>query len=129
MTIEKQQLRSGPYKNIYAQAIKVDNILYLSGQVGVDQQGKAGADIVEQTRLAYENIAAVLSEFGASMDNIVDETMYVTDMNNTMTQAKAVFAERAKAYGGEPAVCQTLIGVTELVLPDLQLEIKCVAHL
>lgn len=129
MTIEKQQLRSGPYKDIYAQAIKVDNILYLSGQVGVDRQGKVGSDMAEQTRLAYENIAAVLSEFGASMDNIVDETMYVTDMSNTMSQAKAIFAERARAYGGEAAACQTLIGVSALVLPELQLEIKCVAHL
>ncbi len=80
MSIEKQIFRSGPYKDIFAQGVKVGNVLYLSGQVGVDASGKPGADITEQTKLAYANIRNVLAEFGATMANIVDETMFVTDM-------------------------------------------------
>ncbi len=129
MSIDKKTLRSGPYKDIYAQAVKVDNILYLAGQVGVDRSGNPGADITEQVKLAYENIAQIMSEFGATMDNIVDETMFVTDMKETMEAAKTVFAERAKAYGGTPEVSQTLLQVSALVLPALKVEIKCVAHL
>lgn len=129
MSINKKTLRSGPYKDIYAQAVKVDNVLYLAGQVGVDKAGKPGADITEQVKLTYENIAQIMSEYGASMDNIVDETMYVTNIEETMGAAKTVFAERAKAYGGSPEVCQTLLQVSALVLPALKVEIKCVAHL
>ncbi|MCL6416644.1 RidA family protein [Aestuariirhabdus sp. Z084] len=129
MSIEKQSVRSGPYKNIFAQAVKVDNVLYLSGQVGIDDSGVAGADVIEQTRLAYVNIQKVLSEFGASLDNIVDETLFVTDINEVMTNAEPMFEARALAYGGVPEVCQTLVQVSALVMPTLKLEIKCVAHL
>lgn len=129
MTIEKQTVRSGPYKDIFAQAVKVDNVLYLSGQVGIDKSGAPGADITEQTRLTYANIRKVLAEFGATMDNIVDETMFVTNMEETMANAETVFAARAEAYGGVPQVCQTLVQVSALVLPQLKLEVKCIAHL
>ena len=129
MTIEKQVFRSGPYKDLFAQGVKVGNILYLAGQVGVDSAGKPGADIVEQTKFAYENIKKVLAEFDASMTNIVDETMFVTDIAETMSNAETIFAVRQEAYEEIPEVCQTLIQVSALVLPELKLEIKCVAHL
>jgi len=38
------------------------------------------------------------------------------------------FAARAEAYGGNPQVAQSLIGVSELAAPDLMIEIKVVAH-
>jgi enamine deaminase RidA (YjgF/YER057c/UK114 family) len=129
MSIDKQTFRSGPYKRIFAQGVKVGNILYLSGQVGIDDAGVPGADIIEQTKFAYSNIRKVLSEFGATMDNIVDETMFVTDIGEIMSNAEPIFEARAKAYGGIPEVCQTLVQVSALVLPKLKLEIKCIAHL
>ena len=129
MSIEKQTFRTGPYKDIFAQGVKVGNILYLAGQVGVDHAGNPGADITEQTKLAYANISRVLSEFGATMANIVDETMFVTDMGEAMSNADSVFSARLEAYGEIPEVSQTLIGVSALVLPQLKLEIKCIAHL
>ncbi len=129
MSIEKQTYRSGPFKEVFAQGVRVGNILYLAGQVGVDGKGNPGLDITEQTELAYENIRKVLEKFDATMDNIVDETMFVTDMTEVMSNSDAVFGARAKAYGGTPEVCQTLLQVSGLVLPALKLEIKCVAHL
>ncbi len=129
MTIEKQTYRSGPFKDIFAQGVKVGNVLHLSGQVGIDASGTAGADIATQTKLAYENIRHVLLKFGATMNNIVDETMFVTDMTELMANADDVFGARAEFYGGVPDVCQTLVQVSALVLPELKLEIKCVAHL
>lgn len=42
---------------------------------------------------------------------------------------RAFFGARAKAYGGNPQVSQSLIGVNELVMPELLMEIKVVAHL
>lgn len=129
MSVEKQTYRSGPFKQVFAQGVKVGNVLYLAGQVGVDASGVAGADMTTQITLAYENIRRVLSKFDASLDNIVDETVFVTDMSELMASSDAVFAARAKAYGGIPEVCQTLVQVSALVLPELKLEIKCVAHL
>jgi hypothetical protein len=46
-----------------------------------------------------------------------------------MTNVETIFAARESAYGEQPEVSQTLIGVTALVDPRLKIEIKCVAHL
>ena len=129
MTLEKQTFRSGPFKKFMAQGVRVGNALYLSGQVGMDAAGKPGADITEQTKLAYQNIKDVLAEFGATMDNVVDETFFVTDMSEAMGNAESVFGARAEAYGGLPEVSQTMIEISGLVMPELKLEIKCIAHL
>ena len=97
--------------------------------MGIDSKGVPGKDIVEQTRLAYENIQAVLKQFGASMDHIVDEMMCVTDMAGIHANLEAVFGAREEAYGKPPEVAQTLVEVSALVLPELKIEIKCVARL
>ena len=129
MTTSKQVFRSGPYADLIAQGIKVDNILYLSGQVGMDQSGNTPESMAEQVTLAYANIRAVLAEFGADFDNIVDETFLVTSVEETHENLEAIYTARAEAYGGIPEVTQTLIGVAGLLLPELKLEIKCIAHL
>lgn len=129
MSINKETYRSGIYKNVFAQAVKVGEILHISGQVGMDAKGKLGADLTEQTKIAYENIQQVLSEFGADLNNVVDETMFVTDMGEFMKASESVLGARAEAYGGIPEVCQTLVQVSALVMPELKIEIKCVAQL
>jgi enamine deaminase RidA (YjgF/YER057c/UK114 family) len=129
MTLTKQVFRSGPYADLIAQGVKVGNILYLSGQVGMDEAGNIPTTMAEQTVLAYANIRAVLAEFGAGLDNIVDETFLVTSVEETHENLKAIYGARAEAYGTTPEVTQTLIGVAGLVLPKLKLEIKCIAHL
>lgn len=129
MTIKKQSYRSGPFQDFIAQAVRVGNQLFLSGQVGMDENGKVGEGAVEQTHLAYENIKHVLAQFNASLDNVVDETMFVTDIDQIMANAEDIYGVRAQAYGGTPEVCQTLLEVSKLVLPELMLEIKCVALL
>lgn len=129
MTISKQTFRSGPYQDLIANGVKVGNVLYLSGQVGIDAAGVPADSIAEQARLAYVNIQEVLSEFGATMDNIVDETVFVTDMNEIMSNVESVYGMRAEAYGGLPEVCQTLVQVVALAMPELKIEIKCIAHL
>jgi enamine deaminase RidA (YjgF/YER057c/UK114 family) len=70
-----------------------------------------------------------LAEFGATMDNVVEETVFVTDMPSVMAQVQEVFGARAAAYGGRPDVTQTLVGVSALVDPAFKIEIKCTAHL
>ncbi len=129
MSIDKKTYRSGPYKNIFAQGVQINNVIYLAGQVGVNEAGNPGAEVTEQAKLAYSNIRKVLSEFDATMDNIVDETWFVTDVNEIMANAETIFGSRAEAYGGLPEVSQTLVQVAALILPELKIEIKCIAHL
>ena len=126
--MQKQVCRSGPYAELIAQAVQVGDIIYLSGQVGVDERGSAPDDIVAQTVLAYQNVKAVLAEFGATLDNVVEETVFVTDMAESMSQVQEIFAARAPAYGQRPEVAQTLVGVSALVDPAFKIEIKCTAH-
>ena len=129
MPINKKLFRSGPYKDLFSQGVQVGNVLYLSGQVGVDDKGNAGEDLTAQTALAYAGIKAVLAEFGGNMQNIVDETFFVTNMAEFMGSVDSVYTARAEAYGGMPEVCQTVVQVVALVQPKLKIEIKCVAHL
>lgn len=129
MSIKKKSFRSGPYSDFIAQGVQVGNILYLSGQVGMDDKGHPGEDLLAQTKMAYENLKRVLAQFGATLDNVVDETYFVTNVEELMTNADAVYSARQEAYGGVPEVAQTVIQTPALVDPRLMLEIKCIAHL
>ena len=112
----------------YSQAVKVGNTVYLSGQVSHDDKGSivGVGDMAAQMRQAYRNIEKVLAQYGATIDNIVDEVLFVTDMD-------AAFAARVackqEVFGGEPVVASTIIGIQRLAFPELMIEIKCVAQL
>jgi enamine deaminase RidA (YjgF/YER057c/UK114 family) len=97
----------------------------LDGEGNVVGAGDIGA----QVRQTYANVEEVLSEFGASMDHIADEMWFVTDLAVVMGNIEALFGIRAEAYGGNPDVTQTLVQVAGLVMPELLIEIKCIAHL
>ena len=64
----------------YAQSVKVGDTIYISGQVGHDETGKivGRGDMEAQMRQTYINIQKVLTQYGATMDNIVDEILLVT---------------------------------------------------
>ncbi len=131
MAIKKQVVRFGPFQDFIANGIKVDNVIYLSGQVSTDNEGNiiGEGDLAAQVRQAYANVKDVLSHFNVTMDNIVDEMWLVTDMSETMTNVEELFGIRAEAYGKNPEVSQTTVQVAGLVMPELMIEIKCVARL
>jgi 2-iminobutanoate/2-iminopropanoate deaminase len=131
LAIEKQVARFGPFKEYIADGVKVGNLLTLSGQVSVDDEANVvgAGDISLQVRHTYTHVQSVLAKFDATMDNIVDEMWLVTDMEVVMDNIDALFQMRAQAYGSTPEVSQTLIQVAGLVMPELMIEIKCIAHL
>ena len=129
MTIEKKTYRSGPFQDFFAQGTQVGNVLYLSGQVGIDQNGNTLTSIADQTKVAYTNMQDILLQFGVDMSNIVDETYFVTDMDELFGNIEDVYGAREAAYGGTPEVSQTVVQVVALVQPELKIEIKCIAHL
>ena len=127
MTIDKKLLRNGPYADLFSQGVQVGNTLHMAGQVGTNAEGKAPDSLVDQMKNAYQHVESVLKEFNCTMDNVVEETWFVTDMHECMTQVQELFAARQAIYGKPPEVAQTLVKVVALVDPSFKIEIKCVA--
>jgi len=68
----------------YSQGIQVGKTVYLSGQIAIDPKTKqiaADASIEDQTRLALDNLKAVLVAAGLTMDHIVATTVYLKDVS------------------------------------------------
>ena len=126
--MEKKLLREGPYADFFSQGVQVGNVLTMAGQIAVDDNGNTPDDLKSQMIVCYENILKILDHFGGTLENVVDETWFVTDIDECMENVSEIFAEREKIYGRKPEVSQTLIGVSALVQPNLKIEIKCIAH-
>jgi enamine deaminase RidA (YjgF/YER057c/UK114 family) len=124
----------------YAQAVKVDDTIYVSGQLSHDDQGNmvGAAPLDADGRIAdhgnmevqmaqsYANIQAVLRNYGATMDNVVEEVLYVTDMDAAFAVAGKV---RREAYGGSPVVASTILVTPRLAFPTQLIEIKVIARM
>lgn len=88
ITTEKAPVPVGPY----SQAVKVGNMLYLSGQIGRDPvSGEMQADSLEmEVKQVMSNLQAVLEAGGANFDHVVQTTIYLNDLND--------FSEMNKIY-------------------------------
>ena len=65
----------------YSQAIVANGLVFCSGTAGIDPEtGEAPAGIEAQTEQALRNLAAVLAEAGASMDDLVKTTIFYSDV-------------------------------------------------
>ncbi len=78
ISTDKAPAAIGPY----SQAILCGNMLYTSGQLGMDPANGeiTGKDITEQAEQALQNLGAILAEEGTSYDNIVKTTCFLADM-------------------------------------------------
>ena len=127
--MKKNLLREGAYADFFSQGVQTGNILTLAGQLGDDIEGNVPSDLQGQMENCYKNIETILKEFNATLDNIIDETWFVTNIEECMTNVGEIFDSREKIYGCKPEVSQTLIGVSALVDPKYKIEIKCIAFL
>ena len=107
------------------------DLLTLSGQVSVDHAGQivGEGDLAAQLTQAYANVREVLERFGASMEHIIDEMWLVTDVQDAMANVERLFKIRSEALGGNADVTQTMVQVAGLVMPELLIEVKCIARL
>jgi enamine deaminase RidA (YjgF/YER057c/UK114 family) len=143
MTVKKEATYLGmPWEKTYgyAQAVKVGDTIYLSGQLSHDETGKMvapaplGADnrildhgnMAAQMAQGYANAGKLLAQYGASLDNVVEEVLFVTDMDAAFAVAGSV---REKAYGGRPVVTSTIVVTPRLAFPDQLIEIKLTAKI
>ena len=144
MNIKKDSKGHGmPWEDAYgyAQAVKVGNTIYVSGQLSHDDEGNLvgsapvddDANILDhsnmeiQMRQTYKNAKKILGHYGATLDNVVEEVVYVTDMDAAFAVAGPV---RKEAYGSEkPEVSSTLIVSPRLAFPPQLIEIKIIAQI
>jgi 2-iminobutanoate/2-iminopropanoate deaminase len=112
----------------YSQAVKVGDTIYLSGQVSHDDKGNIVGlrDMEAQMRQAYTNIQKLLAQYGATIDNIVDEVLFVTDMDAAFAAAVKC---RPEIFSSTPVVASTIVQIQRLAFPELMIEIRCVAKL
>jgi enamine deaminase RidA (YjgF/YER057c/UK114 family) len=130
MTISKKTTSLGmPWEKQYgyAQAVQVRDTIYLSGQVSHDDKGNiVGLGNMEvQMRQAYANIKKVLTEYKATIENVVDEVLFVTDKDAAFAAAVKC---RQEIFSGAPVVASTIVQIQRLAFPELMIEIRCVAR-
>lgn len=108
----------------YSQAVRVGDTIYVAGTLGVGEDLAIPDDMGEQTKLAYANIADTLANFGADMSHVVEQSIFVTDMDAAIAARET--RKLAFPAGGLPV--STMVEVTRLVLPEAKVEIGVVAR-
>lgn len=112
----------------YSQIVKATgkSLLFISGQVAYDVEGRVVGkeDFAAQTEQAFRNLKAALAAEGATFDDVVKMTTYVTDMKRRDELDKV----RVKYLSKDPPA-SALIGVTTLPDPELMIAIEAVAVL
>ena len=94
----------------YSQAVKVNNTIFLSGQIGLDPKNMQLVDGIEnQIHQVFKNIREVVKASGASMSNIVKLNIYLTDLGHFAT-----VNEIMKQYFSEPYPARAAVGVASL---------------
>lgn len=108
----------------YSPALRSNGFLFVSGQVGSREDGSPEPDPVEQVRLAFRNLEAILHAAGASFDDVVDVTMMMLDPERQLDTVLAVMPE---FWGEAPHPTLTAMGVTWLA--GFSFEIKVIVKL
>lgn len=109
----------------YSHAVKIGNSIKISGAVSMDDAGNPTAvgDLEQQMKNCYADLEKVLKHYGCTFDDVVVENVFTTNM--------ALFLEHA-AYRSEIYTKQfptgSWLGVKELALPELMIEIELEAH-
>jgi reactive intermediate/imine deaminase len=107
----------------FSEAVRVGDILYLSGQIGIGADGKLPAGIEAQTRQAMDNVGAVLKRAGLSYGDVFHCTAFLADMKD-WPAFNTVYVPYFPA-GKMPA--RSAFGANGLALGAL-LEIECQAY-
>ncbi len=132
-TIESQ--RAPEPVGLYPHARRVGNLLFLSGVgprkrglkdipgVTLDADGNiASYDIAEQCRSVFENVRTILEEAGSKWENLVDVTVFLTNMKADFKTYNALYAE----YFADCRPCRTTVEINALPTP-IAIELKCIA--
>lgn len=110
----------------YTDAVRFDNLLFISGLAPVDEDLNlvGGDDAAAQTRQIFENMKAILEAADAGFADVLRVTVYLTDIND-----RAAINPVRQEYFGETRPASTLIGVNELAVPGMKVEIEAIVGL
>jgi enamine deaminase RidA (YjgF/YER057c/UK114 family) len=104
-------------------------MLFIAGMIGWDgDQRFHSDDFGEQARLALQNVADVLKAAGASGENIVRMTWYVTDKREYLAAGRAV-GQAFREIIGSYTIAMTAVEVRALIEDRAKVEIECTAVL
>lgn len=93
----------------YSPYVKKGGFIFVSGQLGIDKEGRIAGDIEKQTKKAIENFIAVVEEAGGKIEKTVKVTVYLKDMADFNVMNK-VYSE----YFRENPPARTTVGVAAL---------------
>ena len=112
---------SEPAPRTWSNAKLVGNQFFVSGMTAHDGQGRIAGDasMHGQARTTFNKIRGMVEAAGAKMDDIVEMTIYVTDIS----QRKEVWRAREQFFSGD-FPCSTLVEVKALAIPALLVEIN-----
>jgi enamine deaminase RidA (YjgF/YER057c/UK114 family) len=110
----------------FVQGTKGGGLIFLAGQLSLDEKGQIGGkgNMEAQMRQAYANVSKALQEFHVTMNDVLEETLYVTDMPTALTAGPKV---RREVYAAHPDVASTLVQSQRLAFADALVEIRVIA--
>ena len=106
----------------YCHAVRAGDRIWISGTVGIGADGVTSKDAVKQFEVAMRNLDAVLQQAGGVVTDIVKVTIFLTNIED-----RSRINPIREAYFGEHRPASTLIEVSQLVLPELKVEIEAEA--
>src|SRR3989344_2095819 len=116
--------RMGAYSHGYKVEIGDTILIFTTGQIAMDKDGKVlyPDDPQKQARFIYESLQKILNQSGASLDDVVKTTVFVTDINDF----PKISAIRNKYFKKAEPV-STLVEVKKLVKEGCRVEIEVIA--
>ena len=106
----------------YTDAVQAGGLLFLSGLVPVDEQGKLVEDAAGQARQVFRNMELVLKAAGCGFDDVVKVTLFLLDVGD-----RAAINPVRQEFFGDARPASTLVEVPALAVPGALLEIEAVA--
>jgi reactive intermediate/imine deaminase len=108
----------------YTDAVRFGNLLFVSGVAPFDEAGRlvGGDDVAAQARQIFRNLDLVLKAAGIGFSDVLKVTVYLTDVAD-----RTVINPVRQEYFGAARPASTLIGVAQLAVPGMKIEIEAVA--
>jgi enamine deaminase RidA (YjgF/YER057c/UK114 family) len=115
-----------PYEPLgFTNCVRVGEMLYLSGIGPLDADGNLVAPgIDDQTAATFENIEAILRATGAGLEHIAQMTSFVVELASNGPR----YVDARRRILRSPTFTSATVGVTELLVPGMLLEVQCCAE-
>ena len=123
--VEQIRLDPDPFEPyLLSQGFRVGDLVFVSGQAAIDEHGNivGVGDFDAQAVQTFRNLSRVLEAGGSSLDRVIKVTIFLTSMANF---GKVV--ELRREWFTPPYPADTIVEVSSLALPELEIEIEAIA--